>query len=625
MKKQISILLNIFLLLALSACGALHKPSRLPDQNEVKKLLFQLVDVEKRSPGIVVGMISDDPQESWVVGYGRLSATDPRVPDGDTVYEICSITKVFTGFLLVQAMMHGEVQLDDPISMYLPEGVTAPEYEDRAITLLDLAFHTSGLPRFDTTPKDYTMDQLYAYLSGYQLTRAPGSTYEYSNFGSALLAHLLVRVAGEADYEALLVDRITRPLGMDSTRIEVTSEMYSRLAPPHNKYGTPTESWEAPAFIGAGGIRSTANDMLTFLAANMGITETELQPALQQANKPQSLTSEANYIGLGWLLPKYAVGIIKHNGQSLGYNSFLAWNTERKIGVVVLSNAHVNIDDLGLQLITGNESGRQFPRSIEITLITWAILTAGCLVFLIWELWGRQPAPRGARLMWLLTTVFMGPVGLLIYWISTGGSQHSGSPVEPTSPARGALGSAAWAATGNAVGVIGALALVLYLPREFGNNPILQIVAAILLCLCMGWFIFAASRWLSQPAAGHDLYSRRPLFVEVGSTCLVLAGLFSVVYYMIVKWFNLWTPGSSWGLLYPPLWGALCLGAIAGTLVTYPFHLWMLRRDLFRWGTVAISNVPTRELAWYVKVMLVVLSLVIMLGAIFLSMQIAQG
>src|SRR5512139_1939021 len=149
MKRKFPILLHVFILLALSACGiATPKPSRLPDPDEVKALLVQLVDVEKRAPGIVVGMIAADPQERWVVGYGRLSATDDRVPDGDTVFEIASTTKVFTGILLAQAVLNGEVKLDDPISMYLPEGVTAPEYEGKSITLLGLATHTAGLPRW---------------------------------------------------------------------------------------------------------------------------------------------------------------------------------------------------------------------------------------------------------------------------------------------------------------------------------------------------------------------------------------------------------------------------------------------------------------------------------------------
>ena len=175
------------LLLAGCATGLISQPtapksmpSRLPDPNEVKKLLVQVVDVEKRVPGIVVGMIAADPQERWVVGYGRLSATDERVPDGDTVFELASIGKVFTGTLLAQAVVYGDVQLDDPISMYLPEGVTAPEYEGKSITLLDLATHASGLPWSGIEPRhsSYTLDQMYDFLSEVRLTRTPGSTWE---------------------------------------------------------------------------------------------------------------------------------------------------------------------------------------------------------------------------------------------------------------------------------------------------------------------------------------------------------------------------------------------------------------------------------------------------------------
>jgi len=338
--------------------AATTKSSRLPDPDEVRALLVQLVDVEKRVPGIAVGMIADNPQERWVVGYGRLSATDDRVPDGDTVFEIGSITKVFTGILLAQAVLNGEVKLDDPISMYLPEGVTAPEYEGRPITLLDLATHTSGLPRESFHPRDesnpyadYTMDQMYVFLSGYRLTRAPGSSFEYSNYGFGLLGNLLVRRVGQADYEALLLERITRPLGMDSTRIELTPEMRSRLATPHLSYSVVTSNWDIPTLAGCGAIRSTANDMLTFLAANMGMTETGLQPALQLANTPQRPIIGQDYIGLGWCLPNSGKAIHWHNGETGGYHSYLGWDPQRKIGVVVLANAAVDIDDVGLQLI----------------------------------------------------------------------------------------------------------------------------------------------------------------------------------------------------------------------------------------------------------------------------------
>jgi len=193
-RRFFSLILVVSLALAsmVSACAA-RRPSRLPDPDEVKALLVQLVDVEKRAPGIVVGMIAADPEERWVVGYGWLSVTDTRVPDGDTVFELASIGKVFAGTLLAQAVVNGEVQLDDPISMYLPEGVTAPEYEGRSITLLDLATHTSGLSWRGIEPKhsSYTLDQMYAYLSVFRLTRAPGSRYEYSGFGFGLLGTCL--------------------------------------------------------------------------------------------------------------------------------------------------------------------------------------------------------------------------------------------------------------------------------------------------------------------------------------------------------------------------------------------------------------------------------------------------
>ena len=330
------------------------QPAQLPDPDEVKELLVQLVDVEKRTPGIVVGMIAADPQESWVVGYGRLSAIDERVPDGDTVFELASVGKVFTGVLLAQAVVKGEVQLDDPISMYLPEGVTAPEYEGQSITLLDLATHTSGLPwsGIETKHSSYTLDQMYDFLSEVRLTRAPGSTYSYSGFGMGLLGNLLVRAAGVEDYEALLVDRITGPLGMDSTHIVLTPEMRSRLAPPHRGYSLSAPSLDAPTFAGAGaGLRSTVNDMLTFLAANMGLTGTELQPALELANTPHRPSFGNDTIGLGWNLPGWSLMIgdsrsgipgntVRHQtGGNPGYSTYLAWDPGAKIGIVVLANA----------------------------------------------------------------------------------------------------------------------------------------------------------------------------------------------------------------------------------------------------------------------------------------------
>jgi CubicO group peptidase (beta-lactamase class C family) len=198
------------------------------------------------------------------------------------------------------------------------------------------------------------MDLMYDFLSGYRLTRAPGSMYEYSNYGFGLLGNLLVRVANQADYEALLLDRITRPLGMESTRIELTPDMRSRLATPHSSYSVVTSLWDDPTLAGAGAILSTANDMLTFLAANMGMTDTGLRPALQLASTPQRPGEILAYIGLGWNLPGSGNGIHYHGGGLFGSSSFLAWDSERKIGVVVLMNVYDGPKEyLGYHLLRG--------------------------------------------------------------------------------------------------------------------------------------------------------------------------------------------------------------------------------------------------------------------------------
>jgi len=189
---------------------------------------------------MVVGVI--EPGGRRVVAYGSLANGDPRPLDGDTIFEIGSISKVFTSLLLADMVNCREVTLDDPAAKHLPEKVKMPERNGRSITLLDLSTHTSGLPNIpgNLKPKDpgnpyagYSVDDLYQFLSGYELTRDPGSEFEYSNLGAGLLGHLLAYRAG-TDYESLIRTRITRVLGMPGTGITLTPSMQQRMATGHN-------------------------------------------------------------------------------------------------------------------------------------------------------------------------------------------------------------------------------------------------------------------------------------------------------------------------------------------------------------------------------------------------------
>jgi CubicO group peptidase (beta-lactamase class C family) len=341
---------------------ALAQRSPVPTDAAIRQILADRIDVQKQSVGIVVGVI--EPSGRRVVAYGSAAKTDARALNGDTLFEIGSITKVFTSLLLADEVERGEVALTDPVGKFLPAKVKMPERGGRAITLQDLATHTSGLPRLPTnmTPKDpanpyadYTFENLYQFLSGYQLTRDIGSQYEYSNLGGGLLGHALTLAAHATDYEALVRARVTAPLGMPSTAITLTPEMKSRLAAGYGPQLDPVANWDLPALAGAGALRSTTNDLLTFLAANLGFVKTPLAAAMATMLTVKRPTGAPNLsVALGWhVLTTHGKDLIWHNGGTAGYRTFIGFDPAARVGVVVLSNAGTAAgpDDIGRHLL----------------------------------------------------------------------------------------------------------------------------------------------------------------------------------------------------------------------------------------------------------------------------------
>ena len=254
-----------------------------------------------------------EPNGRRVVAHGNLPKGDPRPVDGDTIFEIGSISKVFTSLLLADMVNRKEVTLDDPVAKYLPEHVRMPERSGKAIKLLDLSTHTSGLPcvpgnlnpKDPTNPyADYSVDDLYQFLSGYTLPRDPGSEVEYSNLGGGLLGHILAHRAG-TNYETLVRVRITEPPGMPDTGITLSSSMKQRMATGHNATLAPVANWDFPMLAGAGALRSSANDMLTFLEAFLGYRESPLASAMKAMPEVRPLlfairSTRSSALFLGW-------------------------------------------------------------------------------------------------------------------------------------------------------------------------------------------------------------------------------------------------------------------------------------------------------------------------------------
>jgi CubicO group peptidase (beta-lactamase class C family) len=259
----------------------------------------------------------------------------------------------------------GEVKLVEPADKYLPAGVTLPERNGRKITLLDLATQHSGLPRLpanfashdpDNPYADYSEPDLLNGLKQVQLTRDIGSQYEYSNLGVGLLGDLLVRRAG-TDYATLVRRRITGPLGMTDTVVNLSSGQKARLAQPHDAYMRPTPPWDLNALAGAGALRSDADDLLTLLGAALGRVRGPLASdlAAMRVRRAGGFTANAG-IGIIWNLLKTSAGeIVFHNGETGGSTAFVGFDPVRGRGVVVLVNgvAEPAADDLGLHLLAG--------------------------------------------------------------------------------------------------------------------------------------------------------------------------------------------------------------------------------------------------------------------------------
>jgi len=346
---------SLITLVALSAASAQIPGDGGPSDEQIREILADRVDAQKRSVGIVVGVVDESGRR--IIAHGK-TAADGAPVDGDTVFEIGSVTKVFTALLLADMVGRGEIAYEDEIDS--PPG----------ITLDHLTRQTSGLPRLPSNLKpsdprnpyaDYRREQMLAYLADYQLTRRPGEKYEYSNLGVGLLGDILSTRA-RTDYESLTRERILDPLGIDDTAIDLSPELQARLARGHNAKLKAVANWDLPTFAGAGALRSTANDMLTFMAAAAGLQSSPLDDAFAALMEVRAPTGMKGVdIARGWHIALGEPEMIWHNGGTGGYRSFAGYAPDSKTAVVVLSNSIVSVDDLGRRLLDGKTPLMQAP------------------------------------------------------------------------------------------------------------------------------------------------------------------------------------------------------------------------------------------------------------------------
>ena len=322
--------------------------------DSVKNVIRENVDNGKHQ-SFFVGIIDGENVDYYY--YGTVEKNGKEI-DENTIFEIGSISKVFTTLILADMVEKDEISLDDPIGKFLPENVKTPSKDGKQITLLDLARHTSGMPTFpDDFPlwdlnkhREYDREKMYDYLERFEPSREIGSQFEYSNMGNSLLGHILSLHVGK-DYEELLKERILDELEMTGTCIKQCDHLMEQFATPH-LLGEPIEELNlSKDMVSAGEIRSSGKDMLTFLSYAMGLKDSSLKNAFELAQDANYKANDYMSIGLAWITSENeGQKIVWHNGGTNGFSSFMGFDPESKQGMLILTNSKLNVDDIAIWL-----------------------------------------------------------------------------------------------------------------------------------------------------------------------------------------------------------------------------------------------------------------------------------
>ncbi|MES2808878.1 MAG: serine hydrolase domain-containing protein [Bacteroidota bacterium] len=345
--------------------GPTIKPKPVATSNPLKSQTDKLIDLVTRryiqksnTAGLAIGTLIDGKANTYF--YGETKMGYEKLPNANTIFEIASISKTFTATILAWYVNQGKLRLNDPITKYLPDTVAAnPALQN--VTLLQLSNHTSGLPSLpnnfgkqknytDANPyKNYTQQMMFAFLKNCSLRSEPGKSYTYSNLAVGLLGVILERVSKKT-YEQMVTEIICKPLAMKSTTQHLATTSTANFATLYDEMGLQTPAWDFDALAACGSLKSTVTDLLLYAKANMVKTDNKLSQAFE-------LTHQVTFdrdapVGLGWhIITVEGVKYIFHNGGTSGSSSFLAFNREKNIAIVILSNATASLDATGTGIL----------------------------------------------------------------------------------------------------------------------------------------------------------------------------------------------------------------------------------------------------------------------------------
>ena len=341
-------------IVVLSIFLAFSSWSQDPNETPQSKLIGEIIIPEMQRqniPGVAVAFFYVD--RGYIICYGVADKWKKNPVTPDTIFEIASVTKVFTSTDLALQVERGYVTLNDSVTNYLP-GIDRYKGALNQVTLLELATHSSSLPREPPSMRGrpQTEQAIVNFLNKWMPSTHIGTQYQYSNLGFGILGWALAN-REHVTYDQMIANDILRPLGMNSTMTQVPPNLNRNYAQGYTPKGTPASRWRS-LLPGGGSLRSTPQDLLLFLEANLGFTDSpELTQAIAIAQQGYFKVNNQLTMGLGWQrFQKNDFLIIDKNGGVPGFSAYIGFILDKKIGVVLLANkSKINSTEIGRRIL----------------------------------------------------------------------------------------------------------------------------------------------------------------------------------------------------------------------------------------------------------------------------------
>lgn len=340
-----SILLNIFCILSMLKVSA----------QDIDKVILkqgnQLLK-NKEFNSVSIGVYKDGKQ--YIHHFGELTKGSNDVPTDETIYEIASVTKTFTGYLAAKAVLEAKLSLDDEVQTYLEGDFDNLAFEGKSITIRDILTHTAGLPHFmdqrmtetfatmqSDVPTTYlkleqamTKELFFEYLAAYELTTAPGTKYNYSNGGAELMGYILTRIY-DKNYDELLQEAFLSQLGMNDTGIRLNEEQKQRLAQGYwmnNSEKSPNHL--NPLWATGSGLKSTLPDLMKYIEFSLNSDDPIIKES--QTILYEKKTRWMGYFWNGW---KDRNGTsFNHHGGATGMQNYIFLFPKYDLGFSIVVN-----------------------------------------------------------------------------------------------------------------------------------------------------------------------------------------------------------------------------------------------------------------------------------------------